>query len=201
MPGRWSHAILRPPSAGSHRRPARSYPPWLYRPRALPRQAELDLGEDLRRGGAVRKGLLEAERGADGYREYEEKTVLRVKQIRHLLGAGLSSGDIEYVLPRRLDRAREDAVARADDLSRQTVVPQPEAPRSCGRARRARSWGPPGERQPMCRGSCHQRAGSPGTRAAHSWHPWPDPESAVSRPRTPPSQSRPRRMVIIDRPV
>ncbi|WP_328944811.1 MerR family transcriptional regulator [Streptomyces sp. NBC_00250] len=45
------------------------------------------------------QGLLEAERGANGYREYDESAVLRVKQIRHLLGAGLSSEDIAYLLP------------------------------------------------------------------------------------------------------
>ncbi|GHH39217.1 MerR family transcriptional regulator [Streptomyces candidus] len=45
------------------------------------------------------QGLLEAERRANGYREYDESAVLRVKQIRHLLGAGLSSEDIAYVLP------------------------------------------------------------------------------------------------------
>jgi DNA-binding transcriptional MerR regulator len=45
------------------------------------------------------QGLLEAARGANGYREYDENAVLRVKQIRHLLGAGLSSEDIAYLLP------------------------------------------------------------------------------------------------------
>ncbi|GAA1972180.1 MerR family transcriptional regulator [Amycolatopsis minnesotensis] len=45
------------------------------------------------------QGLLEADRGANGYREYDEDAVLRVKQIRHLLGAGLSSEDISYLLP------------------------------------------------------------------------------------------------------
>ncbi|KDN72786.1 MerR family transcriptional regulator [Streptomyces olindensis] len=45
------------------------------------------------------QGLLEADRGANGYREYDESAVLRVKQIRHLLGAGLSSEDIAYLLP------------------------------------------------------------------------------------------------------
>ncbi|MFI9509712.1 MerR family transcriptional regulator [Nocardia sp. NPDC052566] len=45
------------------------------------------------------QGLLEPERGANGYREYDETAVLRVKQIRHLLGAGLSSEDIAYLLP------------------------------------------------------------------------------------------------------
>lgn len=45
------------------------------------------------------QGLLEADRRANGYREYEENAVLRVRQIRHLLGAGLSSEDIAYLLP------------------------------------------------------------------------------------------------------
>ncbi|MBW5421820.1 MerR family transcriptional regulator [Streptomyces sp. BG9H] len=45
------------------------------------------------------QGLLEADRGANGYREYDEGAVLRVRQIRHLLGAGLSSEDIAYLLP------------------------------------------------------------------------------------------------------
>ncbi|KIZ16987.1 MerR family transcriptional regulator [Streptomyces natalensis] len=45
------------------------------------------------------QGLLEADRGTNGYREYDENAVLRVRQIRHLLGAGLSSEDIAYVLP------------------------------------------------------------------------------------------------------
>jgi DNA-binding transcriptional MerR regulator len=44
-------------------------------------------------------GLLEAGRRTNGYREYDESAVLRVKQIRHLLGAGLSSEDIAYLLP------------------------------------------------------------------------------------------------------
>lgn len=51
------------------------------------------------------QGLLEADRGTNGYREYDEKAVLRVKQIRHLLGAGLSSEDIAYVLPCALGEA------------------------------------------------------------------------------------------------
>ncbi|EHR61483.1 MerR family transcriptional regulator [Saccharomonospora cyanea] len=45
------------------------------------------------------QGLLEADRSANGYREYDESAVLRVRQIRHLLGAGLSSEDIAYLLP------------------------------------------------------------------------------------------------------
>ncbi|MFD9405721.1 MerR family transcriptional regulator [Streptomyces sp. NPDC059989] len=45
------------------------------------------------------QGLLEADRHPNGYRAYDETAVLRVKQIRHLLGAGLSSEDIAYLLP------------------------------------------------------------------------------------------------------
>lgn len=53
------------------------------------------------------QGLLEAERGANGYREYGEDAVMRVKQIRHLLGAGLSSEDIAYLLPCAIGEAPE----------------------------------------------------------------------------------------------
>ncbi|NEW40138.1 MerR family transcriptional regulator [Nocardia cyriacigeorgica] len=45
------------------------------------------------------QGLLEADRSANGYRDYDENAVLRVQQIRHLLDAGLSSDDIAYLLP------------------------------------------------------------------------------------------------------
>lgn len=45
------------------------------------------------------QGLLEAGRRSNGYREYADDAVLRVKQIRHLLSAGLNSEDIAYVLP------------------------------------------------------------------------------------------------------
>jgi DNA-binding transcriptional MerR regulator len=53
------------------------------------------------------QGLLEAERGTNGYRKYDENAVLRVKQIRHLLGAGLSSEDIAYLLPCAVGEAPE----------------------------------------------------------------------------------------------
>nr|WP_042183283.1 MerR family transcriptional regulator [Kibdelosporangium sp. MJ126-NF4]CEL15405.1 regulatory protein, MerR [Kibdelosporangium sp. MJ126-NF4]CTQ92192.1 regulatory protein, MerR [Kibdelosporangium sp. MJ126-NF4] len=53
------------------------------------------------------QGLLDADRGANGYREYDEDAVLRVKQIRHLLGAGLSSEDIAYLLPCAVGEAPE----------------------------------------------------------------------------------------------
>ncbi|MER5258124.1 MULTISPECIES: MerR family transcriptional regulator [unclassified Streptomyces] len=53
------------------------------------------------------QGLLEADRRANGYREYDETAMLRVKQIRHLLGAGLSSEDIAYLLPCAVGEAPE----------------------------------------------------------------------------------------------
>ncbi|MFD0900935.1 MerR family transcriptional regulator [Actinomadura sediminis] len=45
------------------------------------------------------QGLLEARRGANGYREYADDAVLTVTQIRRLLEAGLSTKEIEYLLP------------------------------------------------------------------------------------------------------
>ncbi|MEV5824051.1 MerR family transcriptional regulator [Spirillospora sp. NPDC052242] len=45
------------------------------------------------------QGLLEAGRGANGYREYADDAVLTVTQIRRLLEAGLSSKEIAYLLP------------------------------------------------------------------------------------------------------
>ncbi|QBI21977.1 MerR family transcriptional regulator [Egibacter rhizosphaerae] len=45
------------------------------------------------------QGLLQADRGANGYREYADDAVLRVRQIRGLLAAGLSTAEIAYLLP------------------------------------------------------------------------------------------------------
>lgn len=45
------------------------------------------------------QGLLRAERGANGYREYGEDAVLTVTQIRRLLEAGLTTQEIAYLLP------------------------------------------------------------------------------------------------------
>ncbi|MCK9901514.1 MerR family transcriptional regulator [Frankia sp. Cpl3] len=53
------------------------------------------------------RGLLKADRRANGYREYDEHAVLRVTQIRHLLGAGLFSEDIAYLLPCAVGEAPE----------------------------------------------------------------------------------------------
>ncbi|HEY1174998.1 MAG TPA: MerR family transcriptional regulator [Phytomonospora sp.] len=45
------------------------------------------------------QGLLDARRGANGYREYGEDAVLTVRQVRKLLDAGLSTEVIRAVLP------------------------------------------------------------------------------------------------------
>jgi DNA-binding transcriptional MerR regulator len=45
------------------------------------------------------QGLLTPCRGSNGYRTYDEEAVTRVRQIRALLSAGLSTGVIATVLP------------------------------------------------------------------------------------------------------
>ncbi|WP_245649825.1 MerR family transcriptional regulator [Nocardia shimofusensis] len=45
------------------------------------------------------QGLLEPDRTTAGYRVYDQSDVVKVKQIRHLLDAGLSTEDIAYLLP------------------------------------------------------------------------------------------------------
>ncbi|MFE9751227.1 MerR family transcriptional regulator [Saccharothrix saharensis] len=45
------------------------------------------------------QGLLDPDRSAGGYREYTDDAVLTVDRITKLLGAGLSTEEIAYVLP------------------------------------------------------------------------------------------------------
>jgi DNA-binding transcriptional MerR regulator len=45
------------------------------------------------------QGLLEPDRGANGYRTFTDDAVLTVTQIRGLLDAGLSTEDIRFLLP------------------------------------------------------------------------------------------------------
>jgi DNA-binding transcriptional MerR regulator len=45
------------------------------------------------------QGLLECDRGANGYRRYADDAVVTVTQIRGLLDAGLSTEDIAFLLP------------------------------------------------------------------------------------------------------
>lgn len=65
------------------------------------------IGELSRRTGAnahqlryyEAQGLLEPDRGTNGYREYTNDAVLTVTQIRKLLEAGLSTQEIGFLLP------------------------------------------------------------------------------------------------------
>jgi DNA-binding transcriptional MerR regulator len=45
------------------------------------------------------QGLLEPDRGGNGYRDYGDDAVLTVGQIRKLLDAGLSTQEIGFMLP------------------------------------------------------------------------------------------------------
>ena len=53
------------------------------------------------------QGLLEPERGANGYREYGEGAVVTVTQIRKLLAAGMSTQEIAFILPCAIGAAPE----------------------------------------------------------------------------------------------
>jgi DNA-binding transcriptional MerR regulator len=65
------------------------------------------IGELAKRTGTSRRllryyeeqGLIAPERGANGYREYDERFVARVAQIRGLLDAGLPIRIIKQLLP------------------------------------------------------------------------------------------------------
>ncbi|MFI9527612.1 MerR family transcriptional regulator [Micromonospora rosaria] len=67
----------------------------------------LRIGELARRTGSTPRalrhyeqhGLIEAHRSANGYRSYPEATVTRVRNIRHLLVAGLTLDDVRAFLP------------------------------------------------------------------------------------------------------
>ncbi|WP_017626443.1 MerR family transcriptional regulator [Nocardiopsis chromatogenes] len=71
------------------------------------------IGELSRRTGTSRRllryyeeqGLIAADRAPNGYREYDERFVDRVLQIRGLLGAGLPTRIIRQILP-CLDKPR-----------------------------------------------------------------------------------------------
>ena len=67
----------------------------------------MHIGELSRRSGVKAhqlryyedQGLLEPDRTGGGYRRYDEADLVTVRQIRHLLDAGLSTEDIRYLLP------------------------------------------------------------------------------------------------------
>lgn len=44
-------------------------------------------------------GLISSERSANGYRSYDERTVVRVRNLRHLLSVGLTLDDVRVFLP------------------------------------------------------------------------------------------------------
>jgi DNA-binding transcriptional MerR regulator len=44
-------------------------------------------------------GLISAERAPNGYRSYEDSAVVRVRNIRYLLAAGLTLDDVRVFLP------------------------------------------------------------------------------------------------------
>ncbi|MEV7353347.1 MerR family transcriptional regulator [Micromonospora chalcea] len=44
-------------------------------------------------------GLIASARAANGYREYDDAVVTRVRNIRHLLDAGLTLDDVRVFLP------------------------------------------------------------------------------------------------------
>ncbi|MGW1377001.1 MerR family transcriptional regulator [Streptomyces sp. NPDC002446] len=46
-----------------------------------------------------REGLISSERAANGYREYDERAAVRVRNIRHLLAAGLTLADVRCFTP------------------------------------------------------------------------------------------------------
>lgn len=56
------------------------------------------------------QGLLEAARTSKGWREYDERAVHRVLNVRELLGAGLTAEDIRVVAP-CLDMKTEEFLA------------------------------------------------------------------------------------------
>ncbi|MEU8347427.1 DNA-binding transcriptional regulator, MerR family [Actinomadura meyerae] len=63
------------------------------------------------------QGLLDAARGANGYRHYDEDSVTTVRKIRVLLDAGLSTEVIRVVLPcTRGDGSEFDWCADIRDL-------------------------------------------------------------------------------------
>ncbi|MGA5429649.1 MerR family transcriptional regulator [Streptomyces koyangensis] len=65
------------------------------------------IGEPARATGACARalrhyeqaGLISSERAANGYRVYDERAVVRVRDIRCLLDAGLTLDDVRFFLP------------------------------------------------------------------------------------------------------
>jgi DNA-binding transcriptional MerR regulator len=94
-------------------------------------RAELSIGELAERTGVSRRmlryyeaqGLLDADRGENGYRRYDAGAPLVVAQIRGLLAAGIGTQTIRDVLPcahgpePRLEPCPELRARLADELA------------------------------------------------------------------------------------
>ncbi|MFH8798091.1 MerR family transcriptional regulator [Streptomyces sp. NPDC017936] len=67
----------------------------------------MQIGELAKETGATARalrhyeqaGLISSERAPNGYRVYDERAVVRVRNIRHLLAAGLTLDDVRVFLP------------------------------------------------------------------------------------------------------
>lgn len=72
-----------------------------------PGVGQMRIGELARATGASARalrhyeqaGLISSERAANGYRVYDERAVVRVRNIRYLLDAGLTLDDVRVFLP------------------------------------------------------------------------------------------------------
>jgi DNA-binding transcriptional MerR regulator len=96
----------------------------------------LSIGELSARTGASRRslryyegqGLIEARRGQNGYRYYDDKAVTLVERIKELLAMGLSTRVVRRILPCILDacqpglRCPELRLALREELERLDAV-------------------------------------------------------------------------------
>ncbi|MGW8399240.1 MerR family transcriptional regulator [Streptomyces lydicus] len=75
-----------------------------------------------------REGLIASERAANGYRVYDAGTAVRVRNIRHLLTAGLTLADVRCFLA-CLDGDMTTAPPSAEGLriARERIAAQTEA--------------------------------------------------------------------------
>ncbi|WP_434587352.1 MerR family transcriptional regulator [Streptomyces sp. A5-4] len=112
------------------------------------------------------QGLLEPVRGANGYREYASDAVVKVRQIRNLLGAGLSTQEIAYLMPCVLGeapdfvecpemvtmmKAREQRLdAQIETLAHSREVLRDYMDRARSQGPSGRPWDEAGVPQPSC---------------------------------------------------
>lgn len=107
------------------------------------------------------QGLLDPARTANGYREYADDAVAKVRQIKRLLGAGLSTNDITSMMPCILGEAddfgscpellalmrsrhhRLDAQIETLTDSRDTLRDYMDETMAGGSSNRSRAWADP----------------------------------------------------------